>query len=110
MLTVFFLALFLVRLNWLHAADATEGGGAGLPKAHCKTQPVTHSGLVAFVISVWHHRHWRNADLGREISEFVMSHYLCKSRLSASSFLAKSLLSGTMFSGAVIPQGESVGC
>ncbi|EOL3511728.1 TrbC/VirB2 family protein [Escherichia coli] len=109
MLTVFCLALFFGAIEPAHAADATEGGGAGLPwEGPLQKLNQSISGPVAFVISlfgiiatgatlIW----------GGEISEFARRIIYVVLVVCIIVF-AKSLLSGTMFSGAVIPQGVKV--
>ena len=104
-LAVVFLVLVFGAINPAHAADATEGGGAGLPWEGPLTKlKQSISGPVAFVIAllgivacgatlIW----------GGEVSEFTRRIIYVVLVVCIIVF-ANTLLTGALFAGAVIPQ------
>lgn len=108
-LSFVFLALFFGVVDPAHAADATDGGGAGLPwEGPLMKLRQSISGPVAFIIAlfgiiccgatlIW----------GGEISEFARRIIYLVLVISIIVF-ANSLLTGVMFSGAVVPDGVSI--
>ena len=104
-LAVVFLVLVFGAINPAHAADATEGGGAGLPWEGPLTElKQSISGPVAFVIAllgivacgatlIW----------GGEVSEFTRRIIYVVLVVCIIVF-ANTLLTGALFAGAVIPQ------
>lgn len=104
---VFFVLLFAVHPA--HAADATEGGGSGLPWEGPLTRlKQSISGPVAFVIAllgiiacgatlIW----------GGEVSEFTRRIIYVVLVVCIIVF-ANTLLTGALFSGAVVPRNAAI--
>ncbi|EJD3148813.1 TrbC/VirB2 family protein [Salmonella enterica] len=104
---VFFVLLFAVHPA--HAADATEGGGSGLPWEGPLTKlKQSISGPVAFVIAllgiiacgatlIW----------GGEVSEFTRRIIYVVLVVCIIVF-ANTLLTGALFSGAVVPRNAAI--
>jgi len=102
-------AVFFGFMDQAHAADATPGGGAGLPwEGPLEKLKQSISGPVAFVIAllgiiacgatlIW----------GGEVSEFTRRIVYVVLVVCLIVF-ANTLLTGVMFSGAVVPEGIHV--
>ncbi|OKP00816.1 TrbC/VirB2 family protein [Xenorhabdus eapokensis] len=101
--------IFLLTMHPAHASDATEGGGAGLPwEGPLAKLKQSFSGPVAFVIAllgiiacgatlIW----------GGEVSEFTRRIIYVVLVVCLIVF-ANTLLTGALFSGAVVPPDAAV--
>ncbi|GLR55218.1 TrbC/VirB2 family protein [Shinella yambaruensis] len=109
MFALFAALVFFAGIDPVHAADATPGGGSGLPwETPLDTLQRSITGPVAFIISllgivacgamlIW----------GGEISEFTRR-IIYVVLVGAILMFANTLLTGALFSGAVIPDGLSL--
>ncbi len=109
LMAALFLVLLFGAIEPAHAADATEGGGAGLPWEGSLTKlKQSISGPVAFVIAllgiiacgatlIW----------GGEVSEFTRRIIYVVLVVCIIVF-ANTLLTGALFSGAVVPHDAAI--
>nr|CDP79676.1 conjugal transfer protein TrbC [Bartonella schoenbuchensis] len=102
--------LFFILGDVACAADATEGGGASLPwEGPLQKIMKSLSGPVAFVVSLLGIVVGGIVLIfGGEISEFVKKIIYLVLVISLIVF-ARSLLTGTLFSGAVVPENVVIG-
>ncbi|AGF75409.1 TrbC/VirB2 family protein [Bartonella vinsonii] len=104
------LLLFLILGDIAYASDATSGGGASLPwEAPLEKLKKSVSGPVAFVVSLLGLvAGGATLIFGGEVSEFVKRIIYLVLVISVIVF-ANTLLTGALFSGAVIPASVVVG-
>ncbi|UTO27656.1 TrbC/VirB2 family protein [Bartonella harrusi] len=104
------LLFFLILGDIAYASDATSGGGASLPwEAPLEKLKKSVSGPVAFVVSLLGLvAGGATLIFGGEVSEFVKRIIYLVLVISVIVF-ANTLLTGALFSGAVIPANAMVG-